>query len=169
MGMGFNSKCQQIVVGFVSAKFNSLSGFKCLTYDLHKFNQRFNILCREIFGKFRTSRYLTNLGKQFITNNKLNTFIAQQIDKFGKSSTNKKANPTISVNDDTKLSLSWHGVYVLPLLLQLKCLLQKFRLYGMSQEIGSTQHEWSDASRPYLYATENVLASAGVALGLDRN
>ena len=41
---------------------------------------------------------------------------------------------------------------------QQRCL-QKFRLYGMSQEIGSTQHEWSDASRPYLCATENVLVS----------
>ena len=160
VGMRLNSKCQQIVIGFVSAQFNSLCRFKSLTYDLHKLNQRFNILCREILGKFRTGCNLTNLSKQFITNYKLNTLITQQIDKFGKSSTNKKTNPTISVNDDTRLSLSWHGVYVLQPLLLLKCPLQKSRLYGMFQEIGSVLHEWSGASKPYLYATENVLASA---------
>ena len=82
MGVRLYSKCQQIVVGFVSAKLNSLSRFKCLTYDLHKLHQRFDILSREILGKFRTSCNLTNFSKQFITNYKLNTFITQQIDKF---------------------------------------------------------------------------------------
>ena len=113
MGIRLYCKCQQIVVGFVSAKLNRLSRFKCLTYDLHKLNQRFNIFGREIFGKFRTSCNLTNFSKQFITNYKLNTLITQQIDKLGKSSTNKKANPSISINYDTQFSLSWHGVHVL--------------------------------------------------------
>ena len=169
MGTSLYGKCQKVIVSFVSAKLYSLSGFKWLTNNLQKLNQRFNIFSWEIFGKFWTSRNLLDFSKQLTTDNQLNALVTQQIDEFGESPTYQKTDPAVSINYDVQFRLSWHNAHVLQPLLQPRYLLQRFRLYETSQGIGSAPCEWSCASRLYLYAVANVWASAGGAIGLDCN
>ncbi len=163
VGFCFYGQCKQIVISLISTNRNLLLGFKYLSNELHKLYKRLYILLREILREFGTRRNIANLFKEFITKNQLNAFITQQVNKTGKPSSNKKANPAVGVNNDTKLRFSWHSAYVLQPSLRPLCPLQKSRLYGTFQGIDSVQHGCSDVSR--LYPTAIVSEQAFAVLG----
>ena len=169
MSTSIDGQCKQIVVCGISAKTNLLRWSKRLPNNLHKIDEGFDFFCRKVFCKLGSRGNFANLVQQLFTDYKLDTLIAQQVDKTRKPPANKKAYPAICVDDDTEFTLSWHNALVSRPLPRSLCLPRIFRLYERCQGSGLVRHAYSGVSEPFLFSVVNEQAFAGATVAFDHS